>query len=107
AYTNMVGAIESRIKGVVPTGAGGLWHFFILETSVIEDLRGLFSVIFRTPREELSFLHPSLQLLGQAWEQADPMVYMARLGKAPLPGHPARPVFAPVAPGDSFFPTSI
>tara|TARA_R110002096_G_scaffold44526_13_gene120485 strand:- start:58890 stop:60917 length:2028 start_codon:yes stop_codon:yes gene_type:complete len=106
-YTNIIGAIEPRIGAVVPTGAGGMWHYFILETSIVEGARGLLSVIFRTPEEELSFLHPALQLLGLSWEVAEPMVYMPRLGRDPLPGHPARPVYEPAGEGDSYFPTVI
>ncbi len=106
-YTNIIGAIEPRIGAVVPTGAGGMWHYFILETSIVEGARGLLSVVFRTPEPELTFLHPTLQLLGLSWEVAEPMVYMPRLGRDPLPGHPARPVYEPVGAGDSYFPTII
>jgi len=106
-YTNIIGAIEPRIGAVVPTGAGGMWHFFILETSIVAGARGLLSVVFRTPEPELTFLHPTLQLLGLSWEVAEPMVYMPRLGRDPLPGHPARPVYEPAGEGDSYFPTVI
>ncbi len=106
-YTNIIGAIEPRIGAVVPTGAGGMWHYFILETSTIAGARGLLSVVFRTPEAELSFLHPALQLLGLAWEVAEPMVYMPRLAKDPLPGHPSRPIYEPAGEGDSYFPTVI
>ena len=106
-YTNIIGAIEPRIGAVVPTGAGGMWHYFILETSIVAGARGLLSVVFRTPEQELSFLHPTLQLLGLAWEVAEPMVYMPRLARDPLPGHPARPVYEPAGEGDSYFPTPI
>ncbi len=106
-YTNIIGAIEPRIKAVVPTGAGGLWHYFILETQLVPGAKGFLSVIFRTPEAEFTFLHPTLQLLGLAWEVAEPMVYMPRLGKNPLPGHPTRPVYEPAALGDSYFPTTI
>jgi len=106
-YTNIIGAIEPRIGAVIPTGAGGMWHLFILETGIVEGARGLLSVVFRTPEPELSFLHPTLQLLGLAWEVAEPMVYMPRLARDPLPGHPARPVYEPAGEGDSYFPTVI
>ncbi|MCP4444421.1 MAG: hypothetical protein GY811_03630 [Myxococcales bacterium] len=106
-YTNIIGAIEPRIGAVIPTGAGGMWHLFILETSIVKGARGLLSVIFRTPEAELSYLHPVLQLLGLSWEVAEPMVYMPRLGRDPLPGHPARPVYEPAGEGDSYFPTVI
>jgi hypothetical protein len=106
-YTNIIGATEPRIKAVVPTGAGGLWHYFILETKLLDGVPGFLSVVFRTPEEELTFLHPTLQLLALAWEVAEPMVYMPRLAKNPLPGHPARPIYQPAGEGDSYFPTTI
>lgn len=106
-YTNIIGAIEPRIKAVAPTGAGGLWHYFILETELVPDAKGFLSVIFRTPEEEFTFLHPTLQLLSLSWEVAEPMVYMPRLAKNPLPGHPARPIYEPAGKGDSYFPISI
>src|SRR5690606_4392068 len=31
-YANMIGAVEPRLRALVPTGAGGFWSFFILET---------------------------------------------------------------------------
>lgn len=106
-YTNIIGAIEPRIKAVAPTGAGGLWHYFILETQLVPDAKGFLSVIFRTPEEEFTFMHPTLQLLALSWEVAEPMVFMPRLAKNPLPGHPARPIYEPAGKGDSFFPTTI
>ncbi len=106
-YTNIIGATDSRIKAVVPTGAGGLWHYFILETRLLDGIKGFLSVLFRTPEEELTFLHPTMQLIGLAWEVAEPFAYMPRLGHDPLPGHPVRPVYEPAGKGDSFFPMSI
>ena len=74
---------------------------------MVPDAKGFISVVFRTPLEELTFMHPTLQLLNQAWEMSEPMVYMPRLGLRPLPDHPIRPIYQPVAPGDSYFPTTI
>ena len=31
-YANMISAVEPRIKAAVPTGAGGYWSYFILQT---------------------------------------------------------------------------
>jgi hypothetical protein len=106
-YTSIVGAIDPRVRAVVPTGGGGLWHYYILSIGVVPDAKGLFSVVLRTPQEELTFLHPALQLLNLAWEMAEPMVYMRRLGQDPLPEHPSRPIYQPVGEGDSYFTTEI
>ena len=32
------------------------------------------------------------------------MVYMPRVARRPLPGHPIRPIYEPVGQGDSYFP---
>ena len=103
AYTNMIGAVEPRIKAVVPTGAGGYWTYFITVTTLVNG-KGLGPLIFRTSKD-FTFQHPVLAILEQGWETIDPMVYMPRLAAHPLPGHPVRPIYEPVAPGDKFFPS--
>lgn len=105
-YTNMIGAVEPRIRAVVPTGAGGFWTYFIFETELIGNLGGIFKVILQT-QNELSFLHPVFAVGETGLDAADPFVYMPRLARDPLPGHPVRPIYEPVAPGDSYFPTTI
>jgi hypothetical protein len=105
-YTNLVGAVEPRIGAVVPTGAGGYWSWFILQTNLVPGVRGLLGSLLETDAE-LSFMHPVFSVLQQAWEPVEPMVYMQRLGRHPLPDHPARSIYEPVAPGDSFFPTVV
>jgi len=102
-YTNIIGAVEPRIEAVVPTGAGGFWSYFILETSLVGGKELVPILIDSAP--ELSFMHPVMHLMQTAWEPAEPMVYMPRLGRRPLPEHPVRPVYEPVAIGDSYFPT--
>jgi hypothetical protein len=102
-YTNMVSAIEPRIRAAVPTGAGGYWSYFILVTSRIPNVAGAVAAIFGT--DQLTFLHPVMQLLETAWEASDPFVYMPRVGRRPLSGHPARPIYEVVGKDDSYFPT--
>ncbi|MCB9597626.1 MAG: hypothetical protein H6719_33215 [Sandaracinaceae bacterium] len=103
-YTNLIGAVEPRLSALVPTGAGGFWSYFILETNLISGVRGLLGGLLRADGEELTHLHPALQLLELAWEPAEPMVYMPRLSRRPLEGIASRPVFEPVGMGDSYFP---
>lgn len=101
-YTNMVSAVEPRIRASAPTGAGGYWSYFILKTEkvpgalLIGPLLGAASVV--------DYLHPAIQLAQLGWEWAEPMVYTPRLGRRPLPGHPTRPVYQPVGARDSYFP---
>jgi hypothetical protein len=104
-YTNMIGATEPRIEAVVPTGAGGFWTYFILETTLVGG-KTLVSLLLDT-EVELSHLHPALSLAQTAWEPAEPMVYMPRLARRPLGGHPVRPIYEPVGKGDSFFPIQL
>ncbi|MFI5302949.1 MAG: hypothetical protein ACHREM_33070, partial [Polyangiales bacterium] len=55
----------------------------------------------------LSYLHPTLQLLETAWETSEPMVFMPRLARRPLPGHPTRSIYEAVGKDDSYFPTVV
>jgi hypothetical protein len=105
-YTNMIGATEPRIRAVVPTGAGGFWSYFMLVTSLIPNLSGAVGLVLGT-HEKLTFAHPALHLLETAWEPAEPLAYMPRLGKRPLEGHPVRPIYEPVGKDDSYFPTPL
>lgn len=107
-YTNMIGAVEPKIKAVVPTGAGGFWRQFITQTKLLGDLGKLVGIILGLDaKSELTPLHPALALLETGWEPAEPMVYMARLARRPLSGSPVRPIYEPVGKGDSYFPTTL
>lgn len=104
-YTNLIGAVEPRIRAVVPTGAGGHWSRFILVTSLLgEGLpESLLQVLLDTD-QPLTFLHPAMHLAQAAWEPSEPMVSTPRLAQRPLPGHPVRPLYAPAGLDDSYFP---
>jgi hypothetical protein len=101
-YTNLIGAVEPRIRAAVPTGAGGFWSLFMLKTTLIAGLPNAVAGILDSGT--LTFMHPALGLLQTAWEAADPIVYMPRLGHRPLDGTP-RPIYEPVGKDDSYFPT--
>ncbi|HEY8077120.1 MAG TPA: hypothetical protein VIF62_23500, partial [Labilithrix sp.] len=105
-YTNLVSATEPRIRLAVPTGAGGYWTYFILKTHKIPGVSGLISIVMKT-QETLTFLHPTMNVLETALEPVDPMVSMPRVGRRPLDGHPARPIYEPVGKDDSYFPTEV
>lgn len=102
-YANMVSAVEPDILGVVPTGAGGYWSYFAVHTSLMGGLAGPLGLVLGTT-QKLNHLHPALQLFETIWEPVDPMVYMPRVARRPLSGHPARPIYEPVGQGDSYFP---
>ena len=104
-YTNMIGSTEPRIRAVVPTGAGGFWTYFILKTSLIPGVASKVGVLLLQTMVPLTFMHPAIHVSEVALEPADPMVYMPRLARRPLDGHPVRPIYEPVGEGDSYFPT--
>ena len=104
-YTNLIGATDPRIEAVVPTGAGGFWSYFILETTLIGGKTLIPILLGSDPA--LTHLHPAMSLVELAWEAAEPMVFMPRLGLRPLEGHPVRPIYEPVGEGDSFFPIQL
>lgn len=106
-YTNMISAVEPRIKASVPTGAGGYWSYFILKTSVVPNAGSALGALLLGTTVKLTFMHPVLAIGETGWEPAEPMVYMPRLGHRPLEGHPVRPVYEPVGIKDSYFPTEI
>lgn len=109
-YTNIIGAIEPRIRAVVPTGAGGHWSRFILLTELLGPgvAEGLLRTLVQVPEGvPLTFLHPALHTGQTAWEPSEPMIYTPRLARRPLDGHPVRPIYEPVGLGDSYFPAPV
>ena len=106
-YTNMVGAVEPRFGALVPTGAGGFWNLMILESTIVPGARNLLGSALGIDDAQLAFLHPAMNLIALAWEPAEPMAYMARIGHRPLPGMPVHHVYEPVGMGDTYFPTDV
>lgn len=108
-YTNLVAATHPRITAAVPTGAGGFWSYFVPTTPLVPGLDVIAGTIVGVPLKgyAATLPHPALMLLETAWEPAEPLVYATRLAQRPLPGHPVRPVYEPVAKGDSYFPANI
>jgi len=102
-YTNQVAAIEPLLRAAVPTGAGGLWTQFILHTPLNGGaIPGLLKIVLSSG--PLTMLHPVLGIGAAALEPADPIVFAPRIARRPLPGHPIRPIYEPMATNDSYFP---
>lgn len=104
-YTNLISAVEPRVKASVPTGGGGYWSYFILKTTLIDGLPGKVSLLIGTPGTQLSFMHPALQVFETAIEWIDPIVFAPRVSLRPLTGSNPRPIYEPAGLGDSYFPT--
>lgn len=104
-YTNLLGATDPRIKIVVPTGAGGYWSYMVLTTQTIPDAPSKLRLLLGTGA--LTFLHPALHLLEMAWEATEPFVYMPRIARLPLAGHPVRPIYEAVGLGDHYFSSEV
>jgi hypothetical protein len=105
-YANMISAVEPRIKAVLPTGAGGYWSWFILQTQTIPDIKANLALLLDI-KGDYSHLHPAMHIAELALEPVDPIVYMPRLAREPLPGHPVRPIYEPHGLGDSYFPSDV
>jgi hypothetical protein len=104
-YTNMLAAIEPRVKAAVPTGAGGHWTHFIFLTPLNNGLfPGALNLALST-KGTLSYVHPMISIAAATLEGADPVVYVPRISRRPLEGHPVRPIYEPSAPNDSYFAT--
>ncbi len=102
-YTNMLAAIEPRVQAAVPTGAGGHWTHFIFLTPLNNGLfPGALNLALSTTGT-LSFVHPMVSVAAATLEGADPVVYVPRISRRPLEGHPVRPIYEPCAPEDSYF----
>ncbi len=106
-YTNLVASVEERYGALVPTGAGGFWNLMILESNIIPGARALLGTALGVNDEEISFVHPAMNMIGLAWEIAEPIGAMARLARRPLPGFTARNIYEPVGKDDVYFPTVI
>lgn len=105
-YANMVTALEPLARGVVPTGSGGLWSMQILMSTEVE-IGPLVALLLDTDEDELTHLHPAMQVMQAAWEPVETLNYMPLVGLDPLPGHPVRSVYQPVGLDDTFYPTPV
>lgn len=104
-YANLVSALDPRVEALAPTGAGAFWSHQILiseENVVAPVLRLVLST-----DAELTFFHPVMHAMQTAWEPVEPLVYLPRLSRAPLDGHPARAVYQPAGLGDTYYPIEI
>ncbi len=105
-YVAMLGAIDKRLKAVIPSGAGGHWSYFIVNSG--NDLLNpkLLQTLLDS-EEALNFTHPILHMLHMSWDVADPLTCGARVARDPLPGHAPRHVYLPMGQNDTFFPEAI
>ena len=105
-YANMVSATSAHVRALAPVGAGGFWTYFILHTTLVPGASPVLAATLGAS-DEWTFMHPALHLIHTGWEWVDPMVYMPRLARRPLEGHPVRPVYEPIGMNDRFFPIEL
>lgn len=101
-FANMLGAIEPKVKAVIPTGAPGLWPLLIPSTNFSEE-----AGLFLGTVQPLDLLYPGLHLLSTAWEVVDPIVYTPYIGQRPLTNQPVRSIYMPVGQGDTEVPEAV
>lgn len=107
-YVNYFAAVEPRVRGLIPTGSGGLWGLVVLVASVADfDTRPLVGPVLLGTMAPVTHLHPGMALLETSWEWAETVVFAARLAENPLPGQPARDIYQPVGLDDPEFPNQI
>jgi len=102
-YTNLITAVEPSFRAAVPTGAGGFWTYFVLESAFVPNANGLLELALGLHGEQLTFMHPAFSMLETGWEAIDPIVSVPRLSRNPLPGTSPRPIYEPVGQNDSYF----
>ncbi len=103
-YTHFLAATEPRVRGAIPTGGGGHWSRFIFESQIIPGVGSLIGTLLQG--RSLSFVHPAMGLLQTLWEPVDPIAYVSRISRDPLPGRAPVSAYVPVGRGDSYFSTS-
>jgi hypothetical protein len=106
-YTNLTAAVDPRVRAVVPTGSGGLWSEFFEVSTLFGGVNQLAGGVLGIDISDVNLLHPGVNMLETGWEPGEPIVSLPRLARRPLPGHPVRHVYEPVAPTDEFFPTTL
>ena len=106
-YANLVAAIEPKITGIVPTGAGGYWGEFFKLSQLFGGVSTLIGALFGIETTAVDHLHPGLHLLQTAWEPGEPLAYIPHIAARPFAGQPSRAIYQPVASEDEFFPTLI
>jgi len=77
-----------------------------LDDSDFQKIADVLSQVLKKS-DPLDHLYPALRLLQSSWEAAEPMVYMPRISKRPLPGHSPRAIYQPVGKGDRAFPEEV
>ena len=103
-YTHFIAATEPRVVGAIPTGAGGHWTRFIFQSQIIPGVSSLLGTLLQGRAQ--NFAHPVMGLLETLWEPVDPVAYVPRLSREPLPGKAPVSAYVPVGLGDSYFATT-
>jgi len=104
-YTNLTAAVEPLVQAAIPTGAGGMWSQFMTASPLFGGVKNVAGSLLEVDPDNLTYLHPALNLLYTAWEPGDAIAAVPHIGLRPFEGHPARSFYEPVGKDDEFFPT--
>jgi hypothetical protein len=103
-YTNIFGALVTDATALIPTGSGGYWSFFLFGSEIVPDAENVLSLFLGVPGEEtLDHLHPVLGLFQQYAETVDPLAFVSRIVREPLPAIPAKHLYVPYGYDDRYF----
>lgn len=96
-YTNLLGPVEPRAIALVPSGAGGQWSRFVLETQDFPGAADAIRLVLGADGLN-SHLHPALALLQLSFEPADSIAFVSSAK--------ALSVYQPIGDHDHYVPRS-
>lgn len=107
SYANLLAAIEPKIVALAPSGSGSFFSQFLMVSPFFGGVQQIVGAILAVPVENLTYLHPGVQVVHAAWEPGDAFPSIPRQSRYPFEGHPVRHIYTPVSKGDSYFPTVV
>lgn len=98
--------VDDRGSVIVASGSGGHWPLLLSEGTRVGGPPELFALIAGT-QATLTPHHPALDLIENAWQSAEPLLYAPYVIERPLAGVPRRQLFLPTGQDDGYFPEPV
>lgn len=102
-YLNTFSTLDSRLKAVIPSGAGAYWSYFLLNTTLMPAGMILGPALDFADDEEVTYLHPAFMLLQMTLEACDPVVYVHHIAAEPFAGTAAKNIYMPCGYIDGYW----